>query len=109
MPGKEGMSMAQRYNFDFGSVRGMEKRYYIAYGSNLNIQQMRFRCPYARIIGTSEIPDYRLLFKGSQSGAYLTIEPCEGGRVPVAVWEVTADDEKRTEHHRCQLLHGLTG
>ena len=40
----------------------MEKRYYIAYGSNLNIAQMRVRCPQARIIGTSEIKDYELLF-----------------------------------------------
>ena len=40
----------------------MAKRYYVAYGSNLNIPQMRFRCPSARIIGTSEISDYRLLF-----------------------------------------------
>ena len=71
----------------------MKKRYYIAYGSNLNISQMRMRCPTARIFGTSEIPDYRLLFKGSKSGAYLTIEPMVGGRVPVAIWEVTDEDE----------------
>lgn len=71
----------------------MAKRYYVAYGSNLNIPQMRWRCPSARIIGTAEIPDYRLMFKGSQSGAYLTIEPCEGMGVPVAAWEVTAEDE----------------
>lgn len=71
----------------------MAKRYYIAYGSNLNIPQMQLRCPSARIIGTSEVPDYRLMFKGSQTGAYLTIEPCEGASVPVAVWEVSADDE----------------
>lgn len=42
----------------------MSKRYYIAYGSNLNIPQMRMRCPGARIIGTSVIDDYQLLFKG---------------------------------------------
>ena len=30
----------------------MEKRYYIAYGSNLNVRQMRMRYPSARIIGT---------------------------------------------------------
>ena len=71
----------------------MAKRYYIAYGSNLNTEQMRFRCPDARVVGVSEIPDYRLLFKGSQTGAYLTIEPCRGHSVPVAVWEVTANDE----------------
>lgn len=63
----------------------MEKRYYIAYGSNLNIAQMRVRCPQARIIGTSEIKDYELLFKGSQTGSYLTIEKKAGGSVPVAV------------------------
>ena len=77
----------------------MAKRYYIAYGSNLNIPQMRYRCPSARIIGTSEIPDYRLLFKGSQTGAYLTIEPSDGGRVPVAVWEVTDEDELALDHY----------
>ena len=67
----------------------MKKRYYIAYGSNLNIRQMRMRCPSARIIGTSEIPDYELLFKGSKTGSYLTIESKEGSRVPVAAWEVS--------------------
>ena len=77
----------------------MAKRYYIAYGSNLNIPQMRWRCPSARIIGTSEIPDYRLLFKGSQTGAYLTIEPSQGDSVPVGVWEVTAEDELALDHY----------
>ena len=72
----------------------MKKRYYIAYGSNLNIRQMRMRCPSARIIGTSEIPDYELLFKGSRTGSYLTIEPKKGSRVPVAAWEVNAEDEQ---------------
>ena len=71
----------------------MTKRYYIAYGSNLNIDQMSYRCPGAKVVGTSKIPDFELLFKGSKSGAYLTIEPKKGARVPVAVWEVTADDE----------------
>jgi len=77
----------------------MAKRYYIAYGSNLNIPQMRMRCPGARIIGTSVIPDYELLFKGSKTGSYLTIEPWEGGRVPVAVWEVTAEDERSLDRY----------
>ena len=85
--------MASRYEITCGRVRDTARRYYIAYGSNLNVQQMRMRCPWARIIGTSEVPDYRLLFKGSKTGAYLTIEPYESGSVPVAVWEVTAGDE----------------
>ncbi len=71
----------------------MEKRYYIAYGSNLNIPQMRMRCPGARIIGTSVVEGYRLLFKGSMTGSYLTIEPQEGASVPVAAWEVSGENE----------------
>jgi len=72
----------------------MNKRYYIAYGSNLNVNQMKKRCPSARIVGTSEIQNYELLFKGSKTGYYLTIEPKKGESVPVAVWETTTEDEK---------------
>ena len=73
------------------------KKYYIAYGSNLNVKQMKFRCPGAKVVGTSVIKDYQLLYKGSKTGSYLTIEKKKGGMVPVAVWEVTADDEKRLD------------
>ncbi len=45
--------MASRYCFDFGRVRDMKKSYYIAYGSNLNMQQMQMRCPYAAALGTA--------------------------------------------------------
>ena len=77
----------------------MKKRYYIAYGSNLNIRQMRMRCPSARIIGTAEIQDHELLFKGSQTGAYLTIEPKADSKVPVAVWSVTDGDEAALDRY----------
>ncbi len=69
------------------------KKYYLAYGSNLNVHQMKYRCPTARIVGTAVIRDYELLYKGSKTGSYLTIEKKKGGVVPVAVWEVTAADE----------------
>ena len=77
----------------------MNKRYYIAYGSNLNVRQMRMRCPSARIIGTSVLKDYELLFKGSKTGSYLTVEKKSGISVPVAVWEVTAEDEKALDRY----------
>ena len=51
----------------------MKKRYYLAYGSNLNIDQMAWRCPDAVPLGTAEIPNYRILFRGSKTGSYLTI------------------------------------
>ncbi len=76
-----------------------EMRYYIAYGSNLNKKQMKTRCPHARVAGTSEIKDYRLLFKGSQSGAYLTIEKEKGHVVPVGIWEVDENDERNLDRY----------
>lgn len=75
------------------------KKYYLAYGSNLNIPQMQFRCPEARIIGTAVIEGYRLLFKGSKTGSYLTIEKAEGYEVPVGVWEVTERDERNLDRY----------
>lgn len=66
---------------------------YIAYGSNLNVSQMMYRCPDAKYFGTADIKDYELLFKGSRTGSYLTIEPKAGSHVPVGVWEVSAEDE----------------
>ena len=77
----------------------MEKRYYIAYGSNLNTMQMRWRCPNATVMGTAELKDWRLIFKGSKTGSYLTIEPAKGYTVPVAVWEVTAADEASLDRY----------
>lgn len=59
--------------------------------------QMRYRCPGAVPLGTAELEGYRLLFKGSKTGSYLTIEKADGYRVPVGVWSVTEDDEKRLD------------
>lgn len=75
------------------------KRYYIAYGSNLNVKQMKMRCPGATILGTTKLKDYELLFKGSKTGSYLTIEKKEGSTVPVAIWEVTESDEKSLDRY----------
>ena len=69
------------------------KRLYIAYGSNLNLRQMKYRCPTAKIHGKGIVKDYRLLFKGHPNNAYLTIEAKTGKELPVVVWEIQAEDE----------------
>lgn len=76
----------------------MEK-YYIAYGSNMDEGQMYYRCPTARLLGKAELKNYRLLFKGSKTGAYATIEPEEGSRVPVLVWKIGKEDEKNLDRY----------
>ena len=75
------------------------KKYYLAYGSNLNVNQMAYRCPNARPVGTGAIPGYELLFKGSKTGAYLTIEKAADSFVPVAVWAVTPEDEAALDRY----------
>lgn len=77
----------------------MQKRYYIAYGSNLNKEQMSRRCPNAKAVGTTVLKDYELLFKGSGTGFYLTIEKKKGSEVPCGVWEVTGEDESNLDFY----------
>ncbi|WP_270474414.1 gamma-glutamylcyclotransferase family protein [Clostridium cochlearium] len=70
------------------------KRLNIAYGSNLNLQQMARRCPTAKVYGKGILKGYRLLFKGTPGNAYATIAPYKDGKVPVLVWELKLEDEK---------------
>lgn len=77
----------------------MGTSYYLAYGSNLNKKQMKLRCPTAKVVGTAEIKDFTLRFRGSRTGAYLTIEKQYGSAVPVAVWAVTGADVKALDRY----------
>ena len=70
-----------------------KEKIYIAYGSNLNLPQMAQRCPTAKVLGKSELKDYELLFRGSKTGSYATVESCEGKNVPVLLWTVGKKDE----------------
>jgi hypothetical protein len=72
---------------------------YIAYGSNLNLTQMAYRCPTAEVIGTSEMKDYEMLFRGSRSSAVATVEPSIGARVPVLLWKIRPQDELALDHY----------
>lgn len=77
----------------------MKTKLYIAYGSNMDERQMAFRCPGAKLNGVSEIEGYRLIFKGSKTGAYATIEKEEGHKVPVVVWEIEPTDEHSLDRY----------
>jgi gamma-glutamylcyclotransferase (GGCT)/AIG2-like uncharacterized protein YtfP len=72
---------------------------YVAYGSNLNLEQMEQRCPDARVVGKGVIEDYALKYRGSKTGAYLTILREKGKRVPVAVWAISESDERSLDRY----------
>lgn len=65
---------------------------YIAYGSNLNLPQMAFRCPTAKVVGASEIKDYELLFRGGRKSSVATVESLKGSSVPVLLWKLKERD-----------------
>lgn len=77
----------------------MNNKLYIAYGSNLNLEQMANRCPTAKAVGVSKINNYRLVFRGAHAGAVATIEPYKGGSVPVLLWEITPADEAALDRY----------
>ena len=79
---------------------------YVAYGSNLNKEQMRYRCPTAKFVGTGIIEGYELQFKGALHGACATIAPKEGAAVPVGIWTIQKPDEKRLDLYEGYHEHG---
>ena len=64
----------------------MEKPLYFAYGSNINLDQMRYRCPDATVYGQAVLDNYDLRFRGS---GVATVEPKEGACVYGLLWELT--------------------
>lgn len=77
----------------------MNKRLYIAYGSNLDTNQMAFRCPTAKPIAKSWLHDHRLVFQGSLYGAHANVIPEKGQEVPVAIWEIGPRDEANLDRY----------
>ena len=47
-----------------GEIQMKNKKYYIAYGSNLSVEQMADRCPDAKIAGQAVLAGWELLFRG---------------------------------------------
>lgn len=78
---------------------------YVAYGSNLNIVQMENRCPGAQVVCTGRLNDYRLVFRMSQSGHYLSVDPCAGSSVDVAVWRIDAEQEQVLDRYEGYPWH----
>jgi len=70
----------------------MKTEYYIAYGSNLNLEQMAWRCPTASVVGAAMLEGYRLVFS-----TFATIEPQEGARVPVGLWRIDESCEEQLD------------
>ncbi len=58
--------------------------FYFAYGSNLDVHQMRWRCPRAKKVGRLILPRARLVFRGVADVIYHPHDSVQGG-----LWEIT--------------------
>lgn len=61
--------------------------YYVAYGSNMNLEQMEYRCPHSKIIGTGILNNWKLVFN-----YHLDIVKSQGDYVPVVIWDIDKKD-----------------
>lgn len=66
-------------------------RLYFAYGSNMNVDQMEYRCPNAIPVGAGRIDDWRVMI--NQRGV-ATLKHLPGASAWGAVWEIDEDDER---------------
>jgi hypothetical protein len=77
----------------------MKRRFYLAYGSNLNIGQMQQRCETAKPMGKTVLENYRLVFCGGKGSAVANIERKSGASVPCALWLIGPKDEASLDRY----------
>lgn len=77
-----------------------EEKLYFAYGSNMNVNQMAFRCPDAEVVDTVRLEGYRLAFcmNGGGNGV-ATVLPEEGSYVNGVLWRISERDEQHLDHY----------
>ena len=82
------------------STKKYLNKLYIAYGSNLNKEQMQRRCPDAIPVTEALLSDYQLKFMGnSKRYGVLNIIPKKGCSVPIVLWKITKADEESLDQY----------
>lgn len=61
----------------------------------MNLDQMEYRCPDAKVVENVRLEDYRLVFCGKSSGGGVaTVFPEKGSYVEGVLWEITPECER---------------
>ena len=69
--------------------------FYFAYGSNLNLFQMKRRCKDSIFLKKINLKDFRLTFRSKYRAA--DIEPKKNSIVPGGLFEISKSDEKKLD------------
>lgn len=68
--------------------------YYVAYGSNINLEQMAYRCPNSHVVGVGKIPNYKLVFN-----FHADVIPFDGDYTLVLIWEINDSDWRNLDRY----------
>jgi gamma-glutamylcyclotransferase (GGCT)/AIG2-like uncharacterized protein YtfP len=68
--------------------------YYFAYGSNMNHEHMKFRCPKSKYIGTHTLPEYELVFR-----SVADVQQSKGSSVNGALFAITEECERSLDRY----------
>ncbi len=108
--GKAGEAAEQTVSFITGGISAiipvslkveveMSGKLYLAYGSNMDTAHMRRMCPSACLLGAMWLDGFRLAFRSTDGITDVTLEPCETGRVPAVLWEITTANEAALDEY----------
>lgn len=61
---------------------------YVAYGSNMNLDQMAYRCPKSKVVGNGKIYGWKLVFNVHAD----VVKADKDSFVHVVVWDIDDDD-----------------
>ena len=62
---------------------------YVAYGSNMNLDQMKNRCPRSKVVGVGKVVGWKLIFN---IHADIICTNNINDEVPVVIWDIHDDD-----------------
>ena len=71
--------------------------FYFAYGSNLNLFQMKRRCKDSIFLKKINLKDFRLTFRSKYRAA--DIEPKKNSIVPGGLFDISKSDEKKLDFY----------
>ena len=83
--------------------------YYFAYGSNMNLEQIRSRCGRPVVVSVARLPEHRLSFYGyaeTWDGAMETVEPAPGSEVWGVIFRLSRLDWERLDEWQGARLDG---
>jgi gamma-glutamylcyclotransferase (GGCT)/AIG2-like uncharacterized protein YtfP len=74
---------------------------YVAYGSNMNLEQMAFRCPNSKVVCNGRLNGWKLVFNIHAD----VIKGKKKDIVPVVVWDIADEDWDRLDMYEGYPLY----